>query len=195
MAFRDFTFPDVCHKLGLTQRQASLYPDVPPLDPGRDFLSRMTLGAKLGLAINTEKARSEFMIAPVLAELYRHLNARFALFSGVEFNVDPARGLNGFCDFLFTRSPYQFDVTAPVIAIAEAKNDNIRNGLGQCVAEMVAAREFNADGTVIHGVVTTGTSWKFLRLAGSDLTLDDREYLVIESPAILGVLAHLLETA
>ena len=93
-----------------------------------------------------------------------------------------------------TRSPYQFDVTAPVVAIAEAKNDNLRNGLGQCIAAMVAAREFNADGTPVHGLVTTGTAWKFLTLDSSDLTLDIREYFLTELPAILGILAHILES-
>ena len=90
-------------------------------------------------------------------------------------------------------------LTAPVVAVAEARNDNLRSGLGQCIAAMVAAREFNA-GTrppveVVHGVVTTGGAWKFLRLAGSALTLDSREYFVAELGRILGILAHVLEPA
>lgn len=195
MAFRDFTFPEVCGTFGLTLRQARLYPHVPPLDRGQDFLDRMVGDGELAVAIGTEKARSEFMIAPVLAEVRRHLKARYALFSGVEFRVDPARGLNGFCDFLFSRSPMQLVVTAPLIAIAEAKNVDLRAGYGQCIAAMVAAREFNADATVIHGVVTTGSEWQFATLAGSDLTFDMRVYNSTELPAIMGVLAHLLETA
>ena len=149
----------------------------------------------LAVAINTEKARSEFMIAPVLAEVRRYHKARFALFSGVEFSVDPVRGLNGFCDFLFTRSPLQLRITSPAIAIAEAKNDYLRSGFSQCVAAMVAAREFNADAAVIHGVVTTGSEWQFVTLAGSDLTFDTRVYLSTELPTIMGILAHILETA
>lgn len=153
----------------------------------------------LALAINTEKARSEFIIAPVLSELRRHLGGRFGLFSGIEFDVDASRGLNGFCDFILTRSPLQSVLTAPVVAIAEAKNDNLRNGFGQCIAAMVAAREFNARSSagldVIHGVVTTGSAWKFLRLEGSDLTLELAEYFVTELPRIFGILAHILHQA
>ena len=37
-------------------------------------------------------------------------------------------------------------LTAPLIAIVEAKNDNIHNGLGQCIAAMFAAWEFNQQG-------------------------------------------------
>ena len=69
-------------------------------------------------AIDTEKARSEFVIAPVLGEVRRGLGTRFALFSGIEFDVDSARGLNGYCDFIFSRASIQIILTAPVVAIA-----------------------------------------------------------------------------
>lgn len=48
-----------------------------------------------------------------------------SLFSGREFNVDAARGLSGYCDFLISRSPEQLVIESPVIALVEAKNDNI----------------------------------------------------------------------
>src|SRR5205085_9825639 len=89
--------------------------------------------------------------------------------------------------------------TAPVVAIAEAKNDNLRTGLGQCIAVMVAARDFNAkSGTpvaAVHGVVTTGSAWKFLRLSSSDVTLDMEEYFIAELGRIMGILAHILKGA
>lgn len=42
----------------------------------------------LATAINTEKARSEFLIAPILAEVRRLANYQISLFSGTEFDVD-----------------------------------------------------------------------------------------------------------
>ena len=143
MAFRDFSFPDVQHAFGLTLAETDLF-GVVPLELTTEFAERMRAGVDLALAVSTDKARSEFIIAPVLLELRRLLGGGFGLFSGVEFDVDASRGLNGYCDFLLARSPLQSVLTAPVIAIVEAKNDNLRNGLGQCIAEMVAAREFNA---------------------------------------------------
>jgi hypothetical protein len=161
------------------------------------FLERMRGDIALALAINTEKARSEFIIAPVLSELRRLLGGSFGLFSGVEFDVDSSRGLNGYCDFILTRSPLQSVLTAPVVAIVEAKNDNLRTGLGQCIAAMVAAREFNTQSsstvTVIHGVVTTGSAWKFLRLSGANVTLDVGEYFIAELGRIMGILAIILK--
>jgi hypothetical protein len=199
MAFRDFGFPEVQQALGLTLAETDLFSGVPALDLPAEFSERMRSDIALALAINTEKARSEFIIAPVLSELRRLLGGSFGLFSGVEFDVDSSRGLNGFCDFILTRSPLQSVLTAPVVTIAEAKNDNLRTGLGQCIAAMVAAWEFNAKSlsavTVVHGVVTTGSAWKFLRLSGSHLTLDVEEYFIAELGRIMGILAHILKAA
>jgi hypothetical protein len=195
MAFRDFTYPDVRDAFGLTLAEDDLFPLVPPLPLPADFVERVRGGVDLALAVNTEKARSEFIIAPVLFELRRVVGG-VGLFSGIEFDVDAARGLNGFCDFILTRSPLQSVLTAPLVAVVEAKNDNLRTGLGQCIAATVAAREFNAHGATqpgaVYGVVTTGSAWKFLRLVGSALTLDRREYFVAELDRIMGILAHIL---
>ena len=199
MAFRDFGFPEVQQSLGLTLSEADLLGGVPALELPAAFVERMRGDVALALAINTEKARSEFIIAPVLSELRRLLGGRFGLFSGVEFDVDSSRGLNGFCDFILTRSPLQSVLTAPVVAIIEAKNDNLRTGLGQCIAAMVAAREFNARSSAavgaVYGVVTTGSAWKFLRLTGADITLDVAEYFIAELGRIMGGLAHILQNA
>ena len=196
MAFRDFSFPDVRRALGLTLVERPLFEGVPGLALPPEFTERMRAGVDLGLAVNTEKARSGFIISPVLLELRHRLGGSFGLFSGVEFDVDSSRGWNGFRDFLLTRSPLSSVLTAPVLAIAEAGNDNLRTGLGQCIAAMVAAREFKAKASLppveIHGAVTTGGAWKFLKLSGSDLTLDVREYFVAELGRIMGILAHVV---
>jgi len=196
MAFRDFGFPEVQQAFGLTLAEADLFGGIPALELPPAFVEWMRSGIDLALAVNTEKARSEFIIAPVLLELKRLLGEGFGLFSGVEFNVDAARGLNGYCDFILTRSPLQSVLTAPIVAIAEAKNDNLRTGLGQCIAAMVAEREFNAGSATpvpaIYGVVTTGAAWKFPRLAGASLTLDVPEYFVAELGRIMGILSHIV---
>jgi hypothetical protein len=197
MAFRDFSFPEVQQALGLTLAESDLFSGVAGLELSATFLERMRGDIALALAVNTEKARSEFIIAPLLSELRRRLGGRFGLFSGVEFDVDSSRGLNGFCDFILTRSPLQSVLTAPAVAIVEAKNDNLHTGLGQCIAAMVAAQEFNARSSsaisVVHGVVTTGSAWKFLRLSGTLLTLDVEEYFIAEMGRIMGILACILQ--
>src|SRR4029077_1721201 len=121
MAFRDFGFPEVQQILGLKLAETDLFSGVPALDLPAEFSERMRSDIALALAINTEKARSEFIIAPVLSELRRLLGGSFGLFSGVEFDVDSSRGLNGFCDVLPTRSPLPSVLTAPSVGISRDK--------------------------------------------------------------------------
>ncbi len=162
-----------------------------------DELSRtLAENVPLALAINTEKARSEFIIAPVLAAFRKRFDRKVSLFSGVDFSVDRERNLNGTCDFIISRSPEQFYVAAPVVAVVEAKKENIVGGLGQCLAEMVAARIFNETEktgvSVVYGVVTTGSAWKFLKLSGERAYIDLLEYHVENLATIFGILSVMI---
>ena len=196
MPFRDFTFPAVTARLGLSSRRGNLFAGVGPASIAPDFGERIGEGAKLAVAINTEKARSEFVVAPVLQELHRRHSGAFALFSGVPLDVDPVRGLNGVCDFLLARSPYPFAPEAPLLALVEAKNDNPWNGMGQCVATMVAVWEFNqaADERVpaVFGAATSGTLWHFAELVGTDPTIDAEEYHISDLAKVMGILESIV---
>jgi hypothetical protein len=79
-------------------------------------------------------------------------------------------------------------------AVVEAKNDNIKGGLGQCTAEMVAARTFNqrhSEGpSLVHGAVTTGSLWKFLKLSDDTVFIDRSEYYLDQLEKVLGILLH-----
>ncbi|MCL2933075.1 MAG: hypothetical protein MGG11_12700 [Trichodesmium sp. MAG_R03] len=83
------------------------------------------------------------IIAPILIDIKRQNQEQINIFSGRYFTVEPEKGLNGICDFLITKSPEMLTITAPVITIVEAKKENLNLGLGQCIAEMIAARIFN----------------------------------------------------
>ena len=98
------------------------------------------------------------------------------MFSGEEFNVDSTVGLNGICDFLMSRSLEQLDIEAPAIVIVEAKQADLKTGIGQCVAEMVAAQKFNEAKQkplpILYGSVSNGLQWQFLKLTGTEATID-----------------------
>jgi hypothetical protein len=196
MAFQNFLFPQVVQDFGLTLADEDLFSSVPPVAVRPDFLGQVLEGTNLASAINTEKARSEFVIAPILFELRRLHTGHLGLFSGIELNADPSRGLNGICDFVITKSPSQHVLTAPLITIVEANNDNLRAGMGQCIAAMCAAHVLNQPAPVaaVYGAVTTGGAWKFLRLRNTDVTLDLVEYHVESVAKILGILWHIVET-
>lgn len=193
MAYSDFSLTKVQSNFSLSiNERVDLFAGVGAI--ALTDLLRLTLKETIPLvsAINTEKARSELMIAPILLEVRRHLQYQIGLFSGVDFVVAPEQGLTGFCDFILSRSPEQYFITNPVVTIVEAKNENIKAGLGQCAAEMVAARLFNEQNLreiqTIYGTVTTGQIWKFLKLEGQTVFIDLSDYYIKEIEQILGIL-------
>jgi hypothetical protein len=199
MPYSDFTIRQAQHDFSLEiVEKAGIFSTIKPAQTSDVFSKILEENIPLAVSINTEKARSELIIANVLLELRRIFDKKISFFSGVEFNVDKERGLNGFCDFLISRSPEQLFVKAPVIAIVEAKNENIMSGIGQCIAEMVAAKQFNEqDGgsvSVTYGAVTSGTAWKFLKMNGSIIHFDLKDYNLDDMPGrIIGILAAMIE--
>jgi hypothetical protein len=196
MAYSDFTSLNQLKKqFNLTlHEEMDLFSSVPEIKCS-DFLA-MTLkeNIPLALAIDTEKARSEMIVAPILIELRKHFEYQISLFSGTSFNVDSEKGLKGTCDFLISLSPEQLSIVAPVITIVEAKNDNVKSGLAQCLAEMVAAQLFNTGEKrgidVIYGAVTTGSNWKFMTLTHQEVFIDLNEYYIDNINKILGILSE-----
>ncbi|WP_190303543.1 hypothetical protein [Pseudanabaena sp. UWO311] len=96
-----------------------------------------------------------------------------------------------------TASSEIYEVSCPVITLVEAKNENIKGGLGQCIAEMVAAQRFNAQHDQkfpIYGVVTTGMIWKFLRLEEKTIWIDQEDYFIKEIGKLLGILSSPFST-
>ena len=145
----------------------------------------------------SEKARSEGIIYPVLLEVRRILDRQISLFSGEDFTVDESVGLNGICDFLLSSSPEVLEIEAPVIVIVEAKKADLRTGFGQCIAEMVAAQRFNAAKnnplSVIYGVISSGTQWRFLKLENDLVTIDLMDYALPPVEEILGMLVWMMQ--
>ncbi len=195
MAYSDFKLQEVVRKFGLTiNEKVDLFADTPERESSTILDAILKTNIALALAINTEKARSEMIIAPVLIEIKNLFSEEISLFSGVDFNVEPEQGLNGVCDFIISKSPEQLFITSPIVTIVEAKNENIKVGLGQCVAEMIAAQLFNQkegnDIDVIYGIVTTGNMWKFLKLQNQIVYIDFSEYYIKDIQKILGILSN-----
>ncbi len=197
MVYGNFTFDQLIEQFDLSfQELPGLFAAVPRVE-GSDFL-KMTLaeGMDLAVALSTEKARSELIIMPVMLELRRQFKTEISLFSGVDFTVSPEQGLNGICDYLVSRSPEQLLVRSPIIMLVEAKNENLKVGFPQCIAEMVAAQQFNQQKgnptETIYGVVTIGTIWRFLRLSDRTVEIDLSEYYIEDLGKILGILGSAL---
>ena len=193
MAYSDFTLDQLLEQFELAIE------DVPGLFAGTEakeanphLIQTLEQNLDLAIAINTEKARSEMIIAPILLEIRRRYSQNLSLFSGVEFTVDRTQGLNGVCDFILSQSPEQLLIRAPIVTIVEAKNENLKSGFAQCIAAMVGAQLFNTRKQnpieTIYGVVTIGTIWRFIQLQDKKLQVDLKEYYIENLAQILGIL-------
>jgi hypothetical protein len=194
MAYSDFNLSTVKRQFDLKFiENIGLFADFQELKAS-DFLEEtLTENLPLALGSNTEKARSELIITPILVDLRKLLNHKISIFSGISFTVDIERGLNGNCDFLINQSAELLMITAPVITLVEAKKEDLNSGLGQCIAEMIAAQIFNERENnaieTIYGAVTSGTNWRFLKLKKADVYIDLTEYYLTDLNKILGILA------
>jgi hypothetical protein len=100
------------------------------------------------------------------------------------------------CDYIISKSTNQVYVSAPAVMIVEAKNENIKAGLPQCIAAMYAAkiyheREHNEVDRIL-GIVTTGSNWKFLTLEDTHVLIDYDEYLIDQAGKILAIILQTL---
>ncbi|MEW6497438.1 MAG: hypothetical protein AB1589_33795 [Cyanobacteriota bacterium] len=198
MSYEEFNLEQISSDFGLEiEENVELFADIQEVQLDEFFLRYLHNNIPLAVAISTEKAKSEMILAPILIELRRMLNNQISLFSGVKFNVDSTRGLNGFCDFLISRSRQQSFIKSPVVAIVEAKNDNIKSGYAQCMAEMIAAQIFNEregqEFESIFGVVTNGNQWKFLKLNKDTIYIDLNDYYIISPEKIMGILISMVK--
>jgi hypothetical protein len=196
MAYADFDLRTAVHTFGLVEEEGTdLFAGVAPVDPSDYLRAWLDEFAPLALGLNSERARSEFIIAPILVDAKRRIGPSVNVLPGVALEVDRARGLAGFCDYLIARSPQIYYLQGPVMAVVEAKREDLIGGLGQCAAELVALQLFNErDGTpvpAVFGCVTSGTNWRFLKLAGTALTIDRPEYYLRDLPKVLGILVSI----
>jgi hypothetical protein len=198
MAYSDFTLKSVKQAFSLkTEEQNDLFAKVIDAKVSEHLNSWLQEQVPLGLAIGTEKARSEMIIAPILVEARKLFQRRVSLFSGIEFDVDANQGLTGVCDFIFSRSPEQLTLTAPSVMIVGAKREEINPGIARCIAEMIGARIFNeredTNIKTIYGVVTVGSVWKVLKLEGQTVFIDRTEYYLPQVGKILGILQSIFQ--
>ena len=197
MAYSDWTLGTVKKAFDIEEvNTAGVFSDAEPVAPSAHLTTTLERNVPLAFAMGTEKAKSELIVSAILVELWEHFNRSISFFSGIDFNVDAESGLTGVCDFVVSLSPSQFHLESPIIVLVEAKRDNLTVGLGQCVAEMVAAQRFNAergnDIPRIYGATTSGINWVFLKLDEKRLQLDMAAYQIAQCDKILGVLASMV---
>jgi hypothetical protein len=197
MSYSNFTLKRIKAEFDINVvENRDLFSTIEEVEVSNYLKTTLNYNVPLALAISTEKARSEMIISNVLIELKKLLNDEIGLFSGINLDVDKDRDLNGFCDYIISKSSEQFYLNSPIVAIVEAKNEQLTSGLGQCIAEMIASKIFNENEgnnvDKIYGAVTTGNTWKFLKYIDNTAYIDKLEYHIANVNMIMGIFVKMV---
>ncbi|CAK0774699.1 Type I restriction enzyme R protein N terminal domain protein [Gammaproteobacteria bacterium] len=197
MAYSDFSLAKVKKDFELVEQTGHLFQQVGTLEASPWLKETFAVSIPLALSSSSEKARSEFIVAPILLEIEKRNPGEFAIFSGERLDVDEEKGLKGECDFILSKGPISSNVQAPILLLVEAKKNDIKEGLGQCIAQMIGAQLFNRKENnqieEIHGCVTTGEAWQFLKLTGKTILISAPRYYLGELQQVLWLFQHIVD--
>lgn len=102
------------------------------------------------ISMNSEMAKREFLIAPMILELAQQTDAKI----NVEYPVSINEYLSGSLDYLL-RSEQE-------LIVIEAKNKDLDGGFNQLAAEMIALDQYEEkESALLFGAVTIGDIWRF----------------------------------
>lgn len=147
------------------------------------------------------------VVSPILLELIDRNSDFFTFYSGENLPADRSRGLVGesesrTCDFFISRNTGSFAINMPILAIIEAKRDNLEAGVDQCAAQLYGASLINQGlghpVPVYYGCVTNARDgstlrWLFLKLQHDQYVIDNRRYQLDRLPELLGIFQHILD--
>ncbi len=195
MAFGTFkTLEEVVRKYQVSVRQeAFVVPLARPVDERfRERLEFLQANAPVSAS---EEAICEFLIAPVLQEVWLPYSKSLMIWSHVAFTADDT--LTGFPDYFFAkRSPLGAVREKPYVLFVEAKKDDFDGGWAQCLAAMLAAQKLNDQpDRPIHGGVSNGRIWYLGRLIGGTLVQDPRPFVLTDLPALFAALNYVFGQA
>ena len=195
MPYTEFTLELVESRFGLTVVPGAAFAESAPL-PVPAWLADQLARGRAMATLASEKARSEFLVAPLLLACRELVAGPLSLYSGQRLDVDTPLQLTGECDHILALTPPVPRLRAPLVCVLEAKRGEIEPGLGQCAAQMVAARLFNEragdESYPVYGVVTTGEAWQFLKLDGPTVSLHPARLFIDNVGGILAALQQIL---
>lgn len=179
MAYSDFKMAELAKRFGLKEQTKMLFDkeNLLPIPPSERLLADWEFGRVMPLL--SEKAKSEYLISPVLKEVIIYFSSQITLYSGYTFDVKKEDGLTGRCDYLFS-TEQSIEIKSSVFCLVEAKDKTVEEGIPQAFAEMYAAQLFNAQNDkptpVVYGCVTNAFDWLFLELNGDMAFIDKERY-------------------
>lgn len=190
------TLRQALERLEIEEFNINLFPEIQLVMPS-DWLQQSLLFAEL-MPLTNEKSKSEKIISPILMEISLSFRDNITLYSGEDLYIDEKRDLSDACDFFFSKHPLKSVMQAPIITLAEAKDEDMDYGKGQCLAQMYAAQIFNEKKgktqPYLYGCAVTGDDWKFMRLEDGKIYVDIETYYLSDLPKILGIFHQIVHS-
>ena len=184
----------VVKKFKLDMQLVDLFEAVTPIEPSA-WLKETLEMAEIAPLTN-EKSKSERIVSPILLEIAKQYRNKISLFSGEDINVRSEDDLSGPCDFFFSLQLPKLYVEAPIISLAESKDEDMEWGIAQCAAQMYGAKLYNdmegKDIPIIYGCATDGIEWRFMKLENNVYFIDNKT--ITELPKILGTWHQVLQS-
>jgi hypothetical protein len=143
----------------------------------------------------SEAAIGEFLIAPVLKQVWRPYKDVLTFWSHVSLGT--AEPLIGVADYVFCRrSELGLVFDHPFVIVLEAKKDDFEGGWAQCLAAMLAAQGMNGElSQTVFGIVSNGNSWEFGKLEQTVFTQELRGFFISDLPELLAALNAVFDAA
>lgn len=190
------TLRQALERLDIEEFNKNLFPEVFAVEASSWLKESLQL-AKM-MPLTNEKSKSEKIISPILMEVSYFFRENITLYSGEDLYIDEKRDLSGACDFFLSKHPLKSVMQAPIITLAEAKDEDMDYGKGQCLAQMYAAQIFNEQKgkpqPYLYGCAVTGDDWKFMRLEGNKVYIDTKTYYLSDLPKILGIFHQIVHS-
>ena len=184
-----FAIADILRELDATYHLAHLILPVSPIGtiPTIVELSHRIDRTRQQVSLESEMARREVLISPILLEVATSINARV----NIEYSIDVSQYLRGELD-------YYLESTDQLLVI-EAKKSDLTRGFVQLAAELIALDQWtDRTNPLLYGAVTTGDSWIFgcFDRSHRTITQDLKIYRVPEDlPHLVLILAGILTNA
>ena len=184
-------FELVTQQFGLQVIEQRLPLVTPEPVQAKRLFARLARNTDLIVADTNERTRAETIVAPIMIHLA--VTHQLSLYSGTAFNADIKSGLSGTVDYVFSRAmPQRSRIEPPITAVVETKSR--KRGVSHCLVQMVATQRMNADFSPVYGTVTTGFSWRFLKLERTIVTIDLTEHLIFSSNPLISSLMPMAQT-
>ena len=194
MAYSDFTLSDLEEKFGVKHQRKRLQFNSKPIQPSERLIFELEESTEM--PIKTEKAKSEWIVVPILKELRLFNQKFFTIYSGETLVGDKETGLTGECDFILTKDTLSYEINVPIFQIVEAKRNDLEEGIKQCSAQLVGAKKYNDKKGItlekLYGCTTTGDIWQFIEYTDK-LYIDDKKYYLDKVDDLLGVFQSIIE--